>query len=169
MAQTNNFEKSTRHSLIIGNLGERLVCNWLSRKGFEVAVVDHTGIDIIARKKNSDEIMGITVKARARNSEKKEKSSIHLFNVKKKDLDKTKNACESFKCTPWIAVYIEAKNYADMYLTPFDNYWNNINKYCNKEAKGYYTWKLTKDWLPLYDADEKVHHLHLKFEEKRWF
>ena len=40
--------KSPRHQKIIGNFGESLICNWLSRSGFEVAVVDHTGIDIVA-------------------------------------------------------------------------------------------------------------------------
>jgi hypothetical protein len=40
--------KSSRHQKIIGNLGEDLLCNWLSRSGFEVTVVDHTGIDVVA-------------------------------------------------------------------------------------------------------------------------
>lgn len=40
--------KSTRHQKIIGNFGENIICNWLSRSGFEVTVVDHTGIDIVA-------------------------------------------------------------------------------------------------------------------------
>jgi len=42
------IEKSTRHQKIIGDFGENLICNWLSRSGFEVSIVDHTGIDIIA-------------------------------------------------------------------------------------------------------------------------
>jgi len=42
------IEKSTRHSKIIGNFGEQFMANWLSRSGFEVVLVDHTGIDIIA-------------------------------------------------------------------------------------------------------------------------
>jgi len=40
--------KSSRHQKIIGNFGESLICNWLSQSGFEVAIVDHTGVDIIA-------------------------------------------------------------------------------------------------------------------------
>lgn len=39
--------KSSRHSKIIGDFGENLICNWLSRSGFEVSIVDHTGIDIL--------------------------------------------------------------------------------------------------------------------------
>lgn len=40
------IKKSTRHQHIIGKYGEYLVCNWLSRSGFEVGIVDHTGIDM---------------------------------------------------------------------------------------------------------------------------
>lgn len=40
--------KSTRHQKIFGDFGEHIVCNWLSRSGFEETIADHTGIDIIA-------------------------------------------------------------------------------------------------------------------------
>jgi hypothetical protein len=40
--------KSSRHQKIIGQFGEMIICNWLSRSGFEVTVVDHTGLDIVA-------------------------------------------------------------------------------------------------------------------------
>jgi len=43
-----SIEKSTRHQKIIGAFGEHFLCNWLSRSGFEVSIVDHTGIDLIA-------------------------------------------------------------------------------------------------------------------------
>lgn len=43
-----NIIKSTRHQKIIGDLGEYMICNWLSRSGFEVTLADHTGLDIIA-------------------------------------------------------------------------------------------------------------------------
>lgn len=62
-----DIEKSSRHSKIIGNLGEHLVCNWLSRSGFEVTVVDHTGIDVIAYNPKTRERLGITIKSRTRN------------------------------------------------------------------------------------------------------
>ena len=57
--------KGTRHQKIIGGFGELLLCNWLSRSGFEVAVVDHTGIDIIAYEPHSQKRLGITVKSRS--------------------------------------------------------------------------------------------------------
>ena len=43
-----DIEKSTRHSKIIGDLAEANLLNWLSRSGFEVCLVNHTGIDVVA-------------------------------------------------------------------------------------------------------------------------
>ena len=40
--------KGTQFARILGNFGEYLVCNRLTRSGFEVCIVDHTGMDVIA-------------------------------------------------------------------------------------------------------------------------
>ena len=53
--------KGSRFTRIIGNFGENIVCNWLSRSGFEVALVDHTGIDIVAYRRATRDRPGITV------------------------------------------------------------------------------------------------------------
>ncbi|MDQ0885931.1 Holliday junction resolvase-like predicted endonuclease [Paenibacillus sp. V4I9] len=69
--------KSSRHSN--GNFAENLILYWLSKHGFESALVDHVGIDIIARNPNNDEVMGISVKMRSRKTgEKKEHQGIRL-------------------------------------------------------------------------------------------
>ena len=60
------MEKSSRHAKIAGDFGEALVLYWLSRSGFECARVDHTGIDLIAKRPRSDELLGISVKTRSR-------------------------------------------------------------------------------------------------------
>ena len=41
-----NVIKSTRHAKITGDFGEKMVLYWLSKYGFECALVDHTGIEI---------------------------------------------------------------------------------------------------------------------------
>ena len=58
--------KSSRHSEITGDFGESILLYLLSRHGFECARVDHTGIDLIARRPNSREVLGISVKSRSR-------------------------------------------------------------------------------------------------------
>ncbi|MDI6904612.1 MAG: hypothetical protein QMD13_03865 [Candidatus Bathyarchaeia archaeon] len=98
-----DIEKSSRHQKIIGNLGEHLVCNWLSRSGFEVSIVDHTGIDVITYNPRSKKRLEITVKSRTRNPGK-EKTSINLFSYRKDKNDRQKviDACKAFSCEPWI-------------------------------------------------------------------
>jgi len=43
-----NITKSSRHLKIAGNFCEHLFLYWLSKSGYEVALIDHTGIDLIA-------------------------------------------------------------------------------------------------------------------------
>jgi hypothetical protein len=97
------MEKSSRHQKIIGAFGENLICNWLSRSGFEVTIVDHTGIDIIAYNLNTKKRIGITVKSRTRLSGK-EVEPVNIFSNRKNEKAKVKEICEAFACDPWIAV-----------------------------------------------------------------
>lgn len=100
--------KSSRHSKIIGDFGEYLVCDSLSKSNFEVLRVDHTGLDVIAFDKSSKRRLGITVKSRTR-SEGKESDSVNVFSHQKGKDDRKKmlDACEAFNCEPWVAVYSE--------------------------------------------------------------
>lgn len=159
-----DIEKSTRHQKIIGNMGEHLVCNWLSRSGFEVAVVDHTGIDLIAYDPKSKERMGITVKSRTRNL--RETESVNVFDNRKKDREKVQDICRAFSCAPWIAIYVEKKDSADLFMTSLTNYDAN---YRTSEGKSVDDWKMSPKWIRAYDQDEKVMHIHLSFEAVNWF
>src|ERR1017187_7186305 len=70
--------KSSRHSKIVGSFGEGLVCNWLSRAGFEVSIVDHSGIDLVAYNRASKQRLGISVKSRTR-LPNTESESVYIF------------------------------------------------------------------------------------------
>jgi hypothetical protein len=100
-----------------------LVCNWLSRSGLEVTIVDHTGIDVIAFNPKTKERLGITVKSRTRGVGK-ETDSVNVFRRSRKRNDRQKviGACNAFNCTPWIAIYAETTDYADLFLTSLKNY-----------------------------------------------
>jgi len=93
--------KSTRHQKIIGDCGELIICNWLSRSGWEVAIVDHTGIDIVAYSPATSRRLGITVKSRTR-TVGREESSVNIFSYQKgkDDRQKTIAACKAFACEP---------------------------------------------------------------------
>jgi hypothetical protein len=145
-------------------LGEHLFCNWLSRSAFEVALLDHTGIDLIAFDPRTQKRMGVTVKSRTRHL--RETESVNIFNNRKKDREKILAACEAFGCEPWIAVYVETRNFADLYLTSLANY---DAKYQSKGDKAIDDWKMTPNWIEAYRKDSLVMHLHLSFEVTRWF
>jgi hypothetical protein len=160
------IEKSSRHQNIIGRFGEYVVLNWLSRSGFEVEVVDHTGIDLVAFNPKTKDRLGITVKSRTRDITSKDSGAINLFYSKKNDRRKLKNACDTFGSEAWIAVYVETLHSADLYLTSLENY---DSKYRGIEGRVLDTWGMSAKHKDLYEADTEVKHMHADFREFNWF
>lgn len=158
--------KSSRHQKIIGNLGESIICNWLSRSGFEVTIVDHTGIDIVAYNPSTKERLGITVKARTR-SEGKEKENVHIFSYRKikNDRQKLLSVCKAFACEPWIGIYVETSHTADIYLTSLKNY---DKKYRGKEGRKFDDWKMGEKYTKRYKKDPNVKHIKIEFDDSDW-
>ncbi len=160
------IEKSSRHQHIIGKFGEYLLCNWLSRSGFEVAIVDHTGLDLVAFNPRTKQRLGITVKSRTR-SVGKEQTQVNLFSYREGKNDRLKliDACASFGCEPWIAVYVETSQFADLYLTSLDNY---DSKYRTREGRALDTWKMSPKYRALYRQDKEVKHIRADFHQDGW-
>lgn len=156
--------KSSRHKKIIGRFGENLICNWLSRSGFEVALVDHTGIDIVAYNPSTKRRLGITVKSRTRDIGKEE-DAVYIYK-KKNDRQKLLDACKAFACEPWIAVYVETADFADVYLTSLENY---DAQYRGKEGKAIDDWKMRKKDKERYEKDPDVKHIRIKFHATNWW
>jgi Holliday junction resolvase len=157
--------RSTRHPKIIGDFGENIICNWLSRSGFEVILVDHTGIDILAYNPSNSKRLGITVKSRTR-TPGTEQSAVHLLSYQKgrNDREKLLQACRAFACTPWIAIYVEATDEADVYLTSLENYDCNYRI----SGKAIDDWKMGPKDQKKYASDAEVQHIHLNFDAKNW-
>lgn len=164
------IKRSSRHPKIIGNCGELIICNWLSRSGWEVTLIDHTGIDIIAYDPAKKRRIGITVKSRTRTNNT-ENTAVHLFNEKThkdkdhKDIDKANAACEAFGCELWIAVYVESSDQGDIYLTSYKNY---ERKY-RIDGKSFQDWNMGLRSRKQYESDPHVHHIEFKFKPKNWF
>jgi hypothetical protein len=156
------ISKSSRHSKIMGDFGEHLVCNWLSRSGFEVSIVDHTGIDIIAYNKALKRRLGISVKSRTRDSGK-ETESVTVFQTPR-DREHLLAACEAFGCDAWLAIYVESEETGDLFLTSLENY---ERKY--RAGKAVQSWRMTLAQTRKYDADAEVRHIHIDFEEFNWW
>ena len=161
-----NIEKSTRHQYIIGKFGEYLLVNWLSRSGFEVSLVDHTGLDVIAYNPKSNQRMGITVKSRTRNVGK-ETTSVNLLSYRegKNDRKKLMDACETFAAIPWIAVYVETLEYADLYLVSLEHY---DCLYRGREDRATDTWSMSAKCLQKYNEDKDIRHIKAVFTQEGW-
>ncbi|RKY01899.1 MAG: hypothetical protein DRP54_02920 [Spirochaetes bacterium] len=161
-----SINKSSRHQKIIGNFGENLICNWLSRSGFEVILVDHTGIDIIAYNPSTKQRLGITVKSRTRNI-KKEYTAVNIFSYQKGKNDRQKllDACKAFACEAWIAVYVETLNFADIYLTSLKNY---DEKYRGRKGKAIDDWKMKEKDKKRYEKDPNINHIRIEFQITNW-
>jgi hypothetical protein len=152
--------KSSRHQKIIGNFGESLICNWLSRSGFEVAIVDHTGIDIVAYDPATQQRLGITVKSRTRTAGK-EDQSVNLYD--EIDYKKFLDACEFFACKPWIGVYVEGTLRSDVFLTSLQNYEKNYGRDVKIKA-----WKMTSKYRERYEKDSRIKHIRIDFHTTNW-
>ena len=154
-----DITKSSRHHSIIGHFGEALTANWLSRSGWEVVLVDHTGIDIVAYHPATHQRIGITVKSRTREPIR-ERDSVTL-NLGQ---EKIRAACKAFDCEPWLAVYVEVSGGADLYLLSLQIY---QERYHTRSIGDY--WKMGPKFKPLYDQDPEVKHIHIEFNPTNWF
>ena len=110
---SSHMQKSSRHSKITGNFGEALILYWLSKRGFECAHVDHTGIDLIARRPSSEEVLGISVKCRSR-TDPRDEAGVNLLH---KNDEKIEAACRAFGCVPYVAVVVDHGSTVRGYLT----------------------------------------------------
>ncbi len=156
------ISKSARQSKIVGDFGERLVCNWLSRSGFEAAIVDYNGIDIVAYNKESKERLGISVKARTR-LPGTEAESVYLFR-RPEDRDNLRDACEYFECDPWVAVYVESGGSGDLFLASLETYDRTYRTTVPTQG-----WSMAPGQLSRYSADAEVRHIHVDFSVNNWW
>jgi hypothetical protein len=90
--------KSSRHSKITGDFGEHLIKYWLSRRGFETAIIDHIGIDLISNRPKKR--LGISVKMRSKIKDNK----IGTLNIEVAAIKKVTDACKAFGCVPYFAI-----------------------------------------------------------------
>jgi len=113
-----NISKSSRHSKIAGDFGEALFLYWLSKSGYEIALVDHTGIDLVAYDKKTEKRYGISVKTRTRSTPGTENEG---FYVKPDNIDKVKEACIHFACEPYFGIVVDRPPKLDAFLVSLDD------------------------------------------------
>jgi hypothetical protein len=156
--------KSENHPKIIGEFGESLIANLLSASRFEVARVDHVGLDLIAYSRSARLHIGITVKSRTRDQARKESDAVNLFGSEENHRRKLRRACRGFGCKPWIGVYVETSKGGEVYLTSLQNY----DKKYRSRARRWQTWNMTEKYKQRYASDPNVKHIGMKFAVEHW-
>ena len=149
------MQKSSRHSKITGNFGEALILYWLSKRGFECAHVDHTGIDLIARRPSSDEVLGISVKCRSR-TEAGDEAGVNLLC---ENDEKIEAACRAFRCVPYVAVVVDQGTTVRAYLATL--------QYVRTQYPGQ-SWRMSPAITQRYEVDPHVEWFELASRAGNW-
>ncbi len=152
--------KSSRHSKITGDFAERLVLYWLSKYGFECAIVDHVGLDIIARNPHTQEVLGISVKSRSRNTG----TEGSYLSIPNDNLVKLEYACKSFNCVPYFAIVVdEAESITAFILSKA----HLID--ISPPGKEVVSWKMRKTNISQYEADPLIKIFHFLTRTGNWW
>lgn len=152
--------KSSHHSKITGNFGELLVLYWLSKHGFECVLVDHVGLDIIARNRHTDELMGISVKS----SSRKKKAVSTPLNIPKKNNTKLKKACQTFGCNPYFAIVIDEADTITTYILS-----KSLLEELYPNGQKIIAWMMNETWKKKYEANKEIKIFRFKTETLNWW
>lgn len=154
------MKKSSRHSKLTGNFGEALILYWLSKYGCESALVDHTGIDIIAKPPDGTDVLGISVKSRSRAPGTE---SSHLA-VRKRDIAKAEAACGTFGCVPYFAFVVDAGDVIRGYVLSKDHL---LRIYPG--GSKVLAWQMTERRVRQYASDPEIKSFELRTQTNRWW
>lgn len=130
-----------------------------------MSLVDHTGLDVVAYYPETRSRIGITVKSRTRDMGK-EAEQVNLLSCQKGKNDRQKllDACVAFGCEPWLAVYVETSDYADVFLTSLKHYDDTYRV----TGLSLDVWKMSPKYLARYHEDTAVKHIRANFTQEHW-
>jgi len=154
------ISKSSRHSKITGEFGESVILYWLSKYGFECALVDHTGIDIIARNPHTQEIMGISVKSRSRTTGTEE----DYVTIPNPHIKKIEATCAAFGCVPYLAVVVDAGDIIKGFIVSLNHLLELFPK--GKSASG---WKMSMFYMNQYAMDPEIKTFEFNTRTIHWW
>lgn len=155
--------KSERHSKIAGDFGEHLICYWLSKRGFESAIIDYTGIDIIAYNNNFKiKRLGISVKTRTRFIAKYQKD---VITIRLGEIPLIYQTCEFFNATPYLGIVVDQEIYKTIgiYILPFEKA-KEINAF-TQDKKNLYI-KVSDKIIKQYETSENSIVIKMAYKEE---
>lgn len=133
---------------------------WLSKHGFECARIDHTGIDLIARNPVEDRPMGISVKSSCRLPTQEEKP----VTIYRADLDKAKEACRAFGCTPYLGVVVDTGPQIHGMLVRV----TTVERF-NPNMKKTFRWGMSAPWRQRYSENDDIKTFAMECQTPRWW
>ena len=146
--------------MLTGAFGEALVLYWLSKHGYECALIDHTGIDLIARSPLSEDVLGISVKTRSR----LKGTESEPLKIARRELDKVVAACDAFQCNPYFAVVIDGADIIRVYISALTHF----ETICSPKSD-YLYWRMRAADVERYEADEAIRTFSLRIAAGRWW
>jgi hypothetical protein len=136
------------------------VLYWLSKYGFECAYVDHVGMDIIARRPHSKEIMGISVKSRSRNTG----TEGSYLKIPVGNLTKLDAACQAFDCIPYFAIVVDEATSIRVYILS-KAHLVELHPPGNKAI----AWTMGDKWTTRYAIDPQIRAFTFTTETGNWW
>lgn len=76
-----------------------------------------------------------------------------------------KEACEAFACEPWIGVYVETSNFADVFLTSLNNFDRKIKGRKSQPARN---WNMGDKNIEKYKQDSEIKYIRIIFNASNW-
>ena len=128
---------------------------WLSKRGFECARVDHTGIDLIARRPGSTEVLGISVKCRSRDTG----SESTGINFLVKEDSKIRLACKAFRCTPYVGFLADQGDVVRGFLISLKH---------ARRISQVGSWRMTLERVLRYKKDRQIELFELENRDGDW-
>lgn len=122
--------------------------------------MDHTGIDIIARNPETDELMGISVKSRTRNSGKEQDN----VSIRNDNFTKIEAACKAFGCQPYFAIVVDAADTIRVFLLSAHRL-----RELRPTGKRVSSWSMRKKDVDVYARDPTIKSFSFRSDIGHWW
>lgn len=119
----------------------------------------HTGIDLIARNPNNQELMGISVKSRSRTMGAEDTN----MRIPGDNFVKAARACEAFACIPYFAIVVDAGDMIRAFLLPM----THLRELAGTPSGA--NWKMSERHLSSYYSDPQIKVIELRTSTPRWW
>ena len=139
--------KSSGHGKITHDFGKALVLYWLSKYGFACQFLDHADLDFIAQHPQTQERLGLFVKARCRNEGKE----TEYVSIPRDKMEKVRRACDVLGCTPYVAIAVDTKDLIRVFVTSLQHLLELFP--CAKTRS---SWQMSERYLLEYDQDPEI-------------